>query len=610
MDRCSLTLIPYGKPRISVQLISVENQQSHNECVTEQSDLQNSIYSDLSYEFQIENIDCSQIDNVCIFINDCYESCSYSNGKIRFPGQGRSDRRIFIDCYGFVEITLSIKLKDGNEVNLRSEYLSVLVKKGQLNDSVKAMAQYVYANQEDLLLNGKPKPRDIASLKDQGYKSLMAQVILVEQLLSVYEQNYGYFRANSRFRIDKVNSVDHIEKLQYVSLATMQYIVQHPEELCQVNSNVGVKINNKVYHPNKTLITEDVRLHDIYENRVVVGFIRTLISGVDTLVENTKNLISKIPSEDAGTGEYVHSSLFIFSHTAKMLRECLARLLAVKKKLSLLWHSYNSILNVKTMEVCHIPRPTAIFMAVPQYNRIFVAISQWFTYGIYNLEKENFMLSFIKISDLYESYVLIKLIKHFRKHGYTLENTKKCCYPLLPRWKYKNTECQNTFVFSDIQRRVTLYYQPVIYDSDSREVNGLGLYRNNTISLTYDDSDECRRRYYVPDYVIKVENDGSERYLILDAKFSSLSTVRNNYVSDLSFKYLFSISTVLGNKPADGLCIIYGQCFDGDHLKSVYNRQISVGAISPFAETLPFMELLNSDDQKYELQKLLSKLGL
>ena len=298
MDHCSLTLIPYGKAKMSVPLIPAEIQQSYYERIAEQSGSQNSIYSDLSYEFQIENIDCSQIDSISVFINDCYESCSYSNGKIRFPGRGSSDRRIFIDCYGFVEITLSLQLKDGDEINLRSEYLPVLVKKGQLNDAVKAMAQYVYTNQEDLLLNGEPKPRDIASLKEQGYKSLIAQVILAEELLSVYEQSYGYFRANSRFRIDKVNSVDHIEKLQYISPATMQYIAQHPEELRQVNSNIGVRINNKVYHPNKTLITEDVRSHDIYENRVVVGFIRTLINDVDTLVENTKNLISKIPSEN------------------------------------------------------------------------------------------------------------------------------------------------------------------------------------------------------------------------------------------------------------------------------------------------------------------------
>ena len=110
--------------------------------------------------------------------------------------------------------------------------------------------------------------------------------------------------------------------------------------------------------------------------------------------------------------------------------------------------------------------------------------------------------------------------------------------------------------------------------------------------------------------MIKVESDSGERYLIVDAKFSSLATVRKDYVADLSFKYLFSVSTVHENKPADGLSIIYGQCFAGDHYQSIYDRQGNVDAISPFADALPFMELFNNDDQKPALQKLLSRIGL
>ena len=66
---------------------------------------------------------------------------------------------------------------------------------------------------------------------------------------------------------------------------------------------------------------------------------------------------------------------------------------------------YNSIMSVDALDVQHIPKPTAIFMSVPQYNKLFVAITQWFSFGIYSFEKESYMLSFIKISALYESYV-------------------------------------------------------------------------------------------------------------------------------------------------------------------------------------------------------------
>ncbi len=610
MERCSLTLVPYGKPRMSIAMTNTEIKQSQIDCIIEQTDSKKSIYSDLSYEFTIEGVDLSKIEGVYVYVNDCYESCSYNNGVIRFPGGGGSDRRIFMDCYGYVEITLNIQLNDGSELNLYSEYLPVLVKKGQLNDSVKAMAQYVYSNQEDLLLNGDPKPRDLASLKEKGSQSLAAQVILAEEIANVYERSYGYFKANSRFKIEKTASVDHIEKLKYITPATMQYIALHPEQLRQVNSTTGIRINNSVYHPNKTLVIEDRRSHDIYENRIVVGFLRTMIFNIDTLIENTDSMLQNIPSEKDPVGDYVYSSLFIFAHTAKMLQECRDRLRVVKQKMAQLWQMYSSIMSVESVEVQYIPKPTALFMSIPQYNKIFVTISQWFSFGIYNFEKESFMLSFIKISSLYESYVLAKLIKHLKHRGFKLEDAKKCHYPVPSHWKYTNTKCQNTFVFTGENKRITIYYQPVIFDFDSRQVNGIGLYRNNSISINQNSIDERSDKYYTPDYIIKTEINGVERYIILDAKFSTANTVKRYYITDLSFKYLFSISSVTENKSVDGLCIVYGQCYASNKMQSAYNKQLGSKDISPFADMLPLIEGVNSDDHDAVIQQLLSKIGV
>lgn len=610
MERCSLSLAPYGKPKISVALTSTENRQSNYERIIEQTDSQKSIYSDLSYIFTIEGSDISQIDGVTVYINDCEESCSYDNGVICFPGRSASDRRIFLDCYGFVEISIDFRMKDGTEILLRSEYLPVLVKRGHLNDSVKAMAQYVYSHQEDLLLNGDPKPRDMASLKEQGYQSLLSQVILAEEIAHIYEQSYGYFKANSRFKIEKTATVSNIERLQYITPATMQYMALHPEQLRQVNSTAGIRVHNKVYHPNKTLVIEDKQTHDIYENRVVVGFLRSIISAVDKLLMNATDLLSNIPSDDEHSGDYVFSSQFIFAQTSRMLHECSERLEATKKKLMVLWQLYSKVLDVKHLEVQYAPKPTAIFISVPQYNKIFVVISQRFTYGIYNFDKERFMLSFIKISMLYESYVLAKFISYLKRNGYALEESRKCHYPVPPRWKYKNTDCKNTFVFSDAGKKVTLYYQPVIFDYDSSQVNGLGLYRNNTISLSYDANEERRGRYYVPDYVIKTEINGRVRYIILDAKFSALSTVKKDYISALSFKYLFSVSTVTDNQSVDGLCIVYGQSYETNQMQSVYDKQIGGKEIAPFADMLPFMEGINDNKHDLWLRQLLAKIGI
>ena len=75
-----------------------------------------------------------------------------------------------------------------------------------------------------------------------------------------------------------------------------------------------------------------------------------------------------------------------------------------------------------------------------------------FRIGIYNFSKEHFMLSFIKISALYESYLLAKFLCYFRDRGYSLESSRRCVYPVSKRWKYKNTSVRNTFVLKNCIR--------------------------------------------------------------------------------------------------------------------------------------------------------------
>lgn len=484
MTKCSLTLYPYGKQAFTIGLLENDGRQGALERIIEHSSgNNNNIFSDLSYEFQLNCEDLSQINDVRVYINDAFESSTYSNGHICFPGRGASDRRIFSDCYGFVELSLTLIYSDGQECTLSSEYLPVLVRRGELNDSVKAMVNFVYNNQESLLLNGEPKPRNPSGLKESGYRSLAAQILLAEEIAAIYESSYGYFKANSRFRLEKTPVVERLERVQHVTQGTLSYAATHPEHLRQVNSTRGIRIGQRVYQPQKVETVQNICSYDIYENRVVLGFLRTMIDSVQVLQERCDNLLNQIPNDEDYSPEYIYSSFFMFSETRKMLEDGKAQLGLLYEKFTNLWGMYCNALPIPIDQYAAQPRPTAIFMSVPQYNRIFVRIHRWYRFGIYDFTKENFMLSFIKISALYESYLLTKLLCYFKDRGYLLNSSKRCIYPVSKRWKYKNTSGVNTFVLLNAQKTITLYYQPVIFDTDQSSINGIGLYRNNSIPV-------------------------------------------------------------------------------------------------------------------------------
>ena len=187
MATCALTLHPYGKQPFSVGLSENDSRNgSIEQLLTNATDI--CVFSDLSYEFTLSYRETSSVRDIDVYINDVHEPSVYNNGRILFPNKSTSDRRIFMDCYGFVEITLVIHDTDDTEHQYSTEYIPVLVRRGELNNAVKAMASYVYSKQESLLLNGEPRAKNAANLKESGYQNLSAQIILAEEIATVYER--------------------------------------------------------------------------------------------------------------------------------------------------------------------------------------------------------------------------------------------------------------------------------------------------------------------------------------------------------------------------------------------------------------------------------------
>lgn len=600
----ALRLEPYGKRPVTVPL-------RQEEPVPEEK-IRPAVFADRTYEFTLIGDEVSRVQNIFVFVNDLCRPSVFHEGKICF-GNARTEGMLFLDCYGYVELELVAELEDDTRIRLYSDYLPVLVRKGGFHETVRKMVHYVYDNREDFLFNGQPKLRGPGDLKQNGRRSLEAVLILAGQIARAYENGYGYFKANSRFHTKKVPAVEDLERIQSITPATLGYIVSHPEELRQVNSSRGIAIGNCMYQPRKTLTIQNVYSYDIYENRVLLDFLKTVIRSIEEMKQQCEKLLGRIPDKKIYDTEYVYSPFLILSQTGKMLEEGKEKLSALHKKLTRLYEMYSKIYRMTGNCMSGPPKATPVFMHVPGYNRMFAAMHQWFCYGIYSFEAESFMLSFADISSVYESYLLIKLGKYFESRGYVLEEERKCQYPVPEKWKYKNTVIPNTFVYSRGGERITLYYQPVIYDTDQRSVNGIGLYRNNSILLHSGtvEPEETEGYYYTPDYLIKIEEKGKrgDRYLILDAKFSSILNVKKYYVKDLAFKYLFSTSTVSPEDSVAGMCVLYGKCKKEEQPQSVYNRNVSGRKTAPLAELLPLMEESTEVQQQERLDMLFSMLG-
>ena len=600
-----LTLRPYGKQSFSVGLSEYDRRREGVEQIITQTP-NVFIFSNLSYEFTLSSELANSAQEVKVYINDVYEPSVYHDGRILFPYKSTSDKRIFIDCYGFVEISLVIQDSQGTNYQLYTEYLPVLVQRGELNDAVKSMVSFVYSHQDFLLLNGEPRAKKATNLKEDGYKNLSEQIMLAEEIATTYESSYGYFKANSRFKIERVTKIDRFEHLQYVAPATVQYTATHLNELRRINSVSGIRIGKQTYQPEKTLLLQNEKSYDIYENQVILGFLRKMIDTISELSERCCALLNRVPQNEEYSAEYVFSSYFMYMETRKSVESWKLRLKKLGERFVYLWTMYSDIFRFQPDSMQSEPRPTHILLSVPQYNHIFTQIYKWFRFGVYDFSAEKFMFSFIKVSSLYEGYLLVKMIAYFQARGYTLIDSKKRTYPMEYGSKYENTNCINTFWFKNERHKLTLYYQPVIYDTDKSDINGIHLIRNNSIAVSAGENDcNVGASYYSPDYIIKVEDESSTQYLILDAKFSDYNCVRKYHVKNLAFKYLFSLSPIRSIDTISGLCLIYGKCSASETIQSAYDKRLPGQKIAPLSELLPMMESISNEDHFHRLDVLM-----
>lgn len=601
MDELVLRLLPDNQ---EPQELVLQQHQLANSILDTANATSSYVFNDYKYRAQLMNVN-EEISNLVFLLNgkEIRTAFSPDSGMISFQDYSFG-QRIFLECYGFVQITILFDDAQGNPHIRDTEYIHVMVRKGRQNDSVRRMTEYVYKQNAELLNGDRTLPKDASGLKESARKTIESHILLLEQISVIYEENYRYFKMNSRFSIIPKERIDHFEKLQYVSCNTLQHIVQHPEELQQVHHSSGIRIGNFRYQPNKTLITDNEKSYNIYENRVVLGFLLFLLHEVERIQNELSGIIVRVPQKLLETDDYITSSYFIYTKTIESVKVLLKDVQTLHRKFNSLYYLYTEVLPIKPEILSSIPRFTPLFRSVPQYHQIYDCTVAWFSKGVFAIREEQFMLSFIKISTLYEVYVLTKLINYFRSTGYSLIGVDKILYPS-PGKYYENTHCNNCFVFKNDSSQITLYYQPVIYNTNRQLISGIGLYRNTSISYPKSqDGLSYRGRYYTPDFLIKYEYSDVPlaKYLIADAKFSRLQTVKDWEFAELAYKYLFSISPVSSDDQIIGLCIfngLSGSDTQRDSLTNVYDFELAY-PIVPRANIVTLTENATEDESLHE----------
>ncbi len=531
------------------------------------------------------------------------------NGK---PLNGMYDRRhrqvlfsypIFAYHMGLVELEITLQQEDGSTATYYTDLLPVLIQPSARQQNLAAMLEFVYDHQAPLLTG--------SSLQagESGFQDFLSQLTLAEEILQVYEENYGYFKANCRHTLETEEVVDWTEKVQTVNSHTLQYLVRHPEYLRK--APYGVDCGGGHYLPEKLLMTQDKMSRDVYENQVVLSFLQRLCYDLEEERKEISEALDRLQLPGPSADGYLLSSEVLYENAAKLLRGFLDRCSEVEERLQEMFVSYQQILPVTLLDASQLPVPTEPFFRVPQYYRIYLCIHKWYQNATHHFPRERMLLNLYENTFVFEIYCLVKLLDLAQQAGYKLTGSRRQAYSVGQRGFYSAGGYRNVFTLEKDGATLTLYFHPVLTDRDESAQTGIHLYRNSTYAFKALEEGH----YYTPDYLLRWKGEGKENYLVLDAKYSYKKKVLQELMPEMSYKYLLSLSPIAyeeEGRPVQvamkGLEILYGLTNGDQRLESFYNCQLPGSTITPAANAVPCSEEVEPENQRQNMAELLREI--
>ncbi|WP_428817668.1 hypothetical protein ACQR2L_05020 [Clostridium butyricum] len=507
------------------------------------------LYSDWDYSIKIK-IDC-EYDDIKLYVNnkklDLFINDDSTSIEIK-------ENRPFINFYGYISFKVFI-IKEDSIFTFYSGYFDIAVRKKINNDIIREMAKYILTYSKKYLFKKDNSSNDFKNTTKSKYRTFETQISIIDSIIKEYEINYKYFKSDKKYKLMNKYAIDDFEKVSNISNETIQFILSNPQYLSKVPYRTGIRYNKKNFEPIKTLIGKEGYDYDIYENRIVVSFLKFLYKEITDkfmkiTIDNVENSEQNIVSEYCLSGNEIKNEMkFIFNEYNEKLK-------LRRNKIYELYMRYKNIIQCNEIYITNAPMPTQIFTRILHYRKIFLAISEWYLNGNYDMKTEKLLLTFPDVSVIYEYYLLLKINNNIN-NKYLFKNSNTFPYAMGTKAKYKNTEYENTFIFGE-NNDIVVYYQPVIYTY--KNLNNIELFRNNSISFNMNELQ--RGKYYTPDYIIKIKRESYYEYIVIDAKWQYLDDVIKRSFKEIVYKYIFSLSTINNEDLISKVVVFNGKIYD------------------------------------------------
>lgn len=168
-----------------------------------------------------------------------------------------------MDSFGFAQVDFEFETENSEKLNCNTTYLPVLVIDSINNESVQRMVKTIYEKSPCYLFNNQQRSQDNRTLGKSPIQDLNGQIEVLGRIVTSYKENFRYFKTNAAFSLNRVENIKSYEKVKDISLRTLQYIAQHPEQLQKILVQRASELDEQITF-RKKLLLQKTRIIMIY----------------------------------------------------------------------------------------------------------------------------------------------------------------------------------------------------------------------------------------------------------------------------------------------------------------------------------------------------------
>lgn len=225
------------------------------------------------------------------------------HGRAFFKDNAASgNNQPFLLQYDVITLCFIIKFNDNSRITLYSGFLLCANNNKEENENINRILTELTELDNDYILDMmfqnqihiSNNKNDLSNYNDhRSYKSLNSYIALIESVLNCYKNNFASFKAVAKHVITKDYTELPFDKVRNITHKSNRWLGQNLDILMPVKPSVGVVTYNQIsYLPLKMQSEINKKSYNIFENRVVVGFIKSVLHNASKIYNEYKCFVN------------------------------------------------------------------------------------------------------------------------------------------------------------------------------------------------------------------------------------------------------------------------------------------------------------------------------